>query len=59
MDDAEDYEFDDDDYLVGQVDGEIPGTMEEVNPMIGFTWDLGSDHGVWFGGPENAIPGPV
>ena len=40
VDDAEDYEFDDDHYLVGQVDGEIPGTMEEVNPMIGFTWDL-------------------
>ncbi len=39
VDDAEDYEFDDDDYLIGQVDGKIPGTMEEVNPMIGFTWD--------------------
>lgn len=40
VDDAEDYEFDDDDYLIGQVDKETPDTMDEVNPMIGFTWDL-------------------
>ena len=39
VDDAEDYEFDDDHYLIGQVDGKIPGTMDTVNPMIGFTWD--------------------
>ncbi len=40
VDDAEDYEFDDDDYLVGQVDHDTPDTMDDFNPMIGFTWDL-------------------
>jgi iron complex outermembrane receptor protein len=40
VDKAEDYEFDDDDNLVGQVAGETPETKDAVNPMVGFTWDL-------------------
>ncbi len=40
VDDAEDYVFDDDNYIVGQEEKETPDTMDEINPMIGFTWDL-------------------
>ena len=40
VDAAEDYVFDDDDHLIGQEDKKTPSTMDEVNPMIGFTWDL-------------------
>jgi outer membrane cobalamin receptor len=41
VDDAEEYkEFDDNDLFVGQEDKETPDTMDELNPMIGFTWDL-------------------
>ncbi len=40
VDDAEDYVFDDDDNLVGQVDNETPDSMDEFNPMVGFTYEL-------------------
>lgn len=40
VDEAEDYLFDDDDHLVGQVDLDTAATQDEINPMIGFTWDF-------------------
>ncbi len=40
VEEAEDFLFDDDDMLLGQVDMDTAGTKDEVNPMIGFTWDL-------------------
>ena len=39
VEEAEDYNFDDDDNLVGQMDLDTAGTQDEINPMIGFTWD--------------------
>ncbi len=40
VEEAEDYAFDDDDILLGQVDLDTAGTQDEINPMIGFTWDV-------------------
>ncbi len=36
VDEAEDYVFDDDDFLLGQAALDTPGTKDEFNPMIGF-----------------------
>ncbi len=38
VDEAEDYVFDDDDMLVGQVSLDTPDTEDEINPMIGFDY---------------------
>lgn len=40
VEEAEDYVFDDDDILLGQEDLNTADTQDEINPMIGFTWDL-------------------
>ena len=40
VDDAEDYLYDDDGNFLGQTDQIKQSTEYEVNPMIGFTWDL-------------------
>jgi len=38
--DAEDYVYDDDDYLTGQENMDTGDTTSEFNPMIGFNYDL-------------------
>ena len=40
VDDAEDYVFDAVDNFIGQANLVTPSTESEVNPLIGFTWDL-------------------
>jgi len=40
VEEAENYVFDDDDILLGQEDLDTADTQDEINPMIGFTWDL-------------------
>lgn len=49
VDDAEDYEFDDDDHFIGQVDKDTPGAMDDINPMIGFSYDLDQTQTTFYG----------
>lgn len=49
VNDAEDYVFDDDDLLIGQADLETGGTQDEINPMIGFTFDLAESPTTFYG----------
>lgn len=40
VNEAEDYEFDDDDNFIGQRELATSDTKDEINPMIGFTWEI-------------------
>jgi iron complex outermembrane receptor protein len=40
VDEAEDYEFDEDDNFQGQKGLETSSTEDEINPMVGFSWNM-------------------